>query len=264
MGYRDARDDLRSFANCLSRWSYSAGCRSIGMPLATGRKAASLLSTFASSSRGCCDLGLQGGSLEKRFAQTSFDSTSNKPDSEAEGSALQRKELFFRSLEVTAKHPLLGIGPGNFPIISGIWHVTHNSYTQISAEGGIPAFVLYLLIFWRASANLSAVRKYSRRLGGERTVFDGAGGESFCVSGWIFLWQRRIPSVSLLSWSPTPRRSGLSDGEAKPSRVRSAATAGSSASRGSRLGLRLGFTIDRPELSIKMLHLIANRGNYQR
>ena len=109
-----------------------------------------------------------GGSLEQRFAETSIDSGTNKPDSEAEGSALQRKELLFRSLEVTATHPLLGIGPGNFPIISGNWHVTHNSYTQISAEGGIPALVLYLLILWRAAANLIAVGKYPKAGSGTR------------------------------------------------------------------------------------------------
>jgi O-antigen ligase len=100
-----------------------------------------------------------GGSLEHRFAQTSLDSSTIEPDSEAEGSAQQRKELLIRSLEVTAKNPFLGIGPGNFPIISGSWHVTHNSYTQVSAEGGVPAFVFYLLIFWRAIANLIAVRR---------------------------------------------------------------------------------------------------------
>jgi putative inorganic carbon (hco3(-)) transporter len=119
-----------------------------------------------------------GSSLEQRFAQTSIDSGTNKPDSEAEGSALQRKELLFRSLEVTATHPLLGIGPGNFPIISGNWHVTHNSYTQISAEGGILALVLYLLILWRAAANLSAVRKYSNVGNGTR-LFSMALAASF-------------------------------------------------------------------------------------
>ena len=80
----------------------------------------------------------------------------------AAGSAEQRKELLIRSLQVTAEHPLFGIGPGNFEVVSGNWHVTHDSYTQISAEGGIPAFFLYVLILGYAIANLRNVRKYRK------------------------------------------------------------------------------------------------------
>lgn len=101
-----------------------------------------------------------GKSLEQRIEQINTDSGANHRDTEASASALQRKELLLDSLRMTAQRPLLGIGPGNFAITSGVWRVTHNSYTQISAEGGIPAFALYLLIFWRAIANLRAVRKY--------------------------------------------------------------------------------------------------------
>jgi len=103
-----------------------------------------------------------GNSLKQRFEQTKIDSETNRRDTEASGSAQERKELLVQSLKVTAQHPVFGIGPGNFVIVSGVWHVSHNSYTQISAEGGIPAFLLYLLIFWRASSNLRRIRKYPR------------------------------------------------------------------------------------------------------
>jgi putative inorganic carbon (hco3(-)) transporter len=79
----------------------------------------------------------------------------------AYGSAEQRQELFWRSLEVTIEHPLFGIGPGNFPIISGSWHETHNSYTQMSAEGGVLALVLYSMILWAGFKNLRRTRKLS-------------------------------------------------------------------------------------------------------
>ena len=81
--------------------------------------------------------------------------------------------MLIESLEVTGEHPLLGIGPGNFPIISGSWRVTHNAYTQMSAEGGIPAFLLYVLILWRAIANVRAVRNY-RSAGKEARLFSMA------------------------------------------------------------------------------------------
>jgi len=102
-----------------------------------------------------------GSALRERFEQTNLDSSTNNLNTEASGSAQQRKELLFQSLRVTVQHPLFGVGPGNFAIVSGVWHVTHNSYTQISAEGGIPALLLYVLILSRGIVNLRDIRKYS-------------------------------------------------------------------------------------------------------
>ena len=62
---------------------------------------------------------------------------------------------------MTAEHPLFGVGPGNFPIISDSWRVTHNSYTQMSSEGGIPALVLYVMVLWAGFKNLKRTRKLS-------------------------------------------------------------------------------------------------------
>lgn len=97
-----------------------------------------------------------GSALRGRFEQMSMSPAANN-QTEASGSAQQRKELLIQSLKITAKYPLFGVGPGNFTVVSGNWHVTHNSYTQMSADGGIPAFLLYVLIFWRAIANLRDV-----------------------------------------------------------------------------------------------------------
>ena len=103
-----------------------------------------------------------GNALRQRFEQTDIGSSTSQPDTEASGSAEQRKELLLRSLTITADHPLFGVGPGNFEVVSGVWHVTHNSFTQMSAEGGIPAFLLYVLILWRGIANLREARRYGK------------------------------------------------------------------------------------------------------
>jgi O-antigen ligase len=103
-----------------------------------------------------------GNGLRERFEQTNIDSATNNHSTDASASAQQRKELLIQSLRVTAQHPLFGVGPGNFQIVSGVWRETHNSYTQMSAEGGIPAFLLYVLIFWRGFANLRKVRRYRK------------------------------------------------------------------------------------------------------
>jgi O-antigen ligase len=75
----------------------------------------------------------------------------------AEGSADARLHLLKESLVMTLMHPLLGVGPGNFAVVEndvaqakgfrrGSWHDTHNMYTQVSSENGIPAGLLYIAI----------------------------------------------------------------------------------------------------------------------
>ncbi len=76
------------------------------------------------------------------------------------GSAEARKALLIKSLQVTATHPVFGVGPGNFPSYTNLWRVTHNTYTQFSAECGIPALMMFFLLMWRAILNL----RYLRRL----------------------------------------------------------------------------------------------------
>jgi len=80
----------------------------------------------------------------------------------AYGSAQQRLQLFWRSIEVTKEHLFFGVGPGNFDIVSGSWHTTHNSFTLMSSEGGVPALILYVLILWCGFKNLRAAEQFAR------------------------------------------------------------------------------------------------------
>ena len=109
-----------------------------------------------------------GTSLEQRFEETDIDAGTSHRSTEASESAHKRKEVLIQSLKVTAQHPLFGIGPGNFAVVSGVWQVTHNSYTQTSAEGGILAFFLYMLIFWSAIADLRKVSRHPKSGKGSR------------------------------------------------------------------------------------------------
>jgi O-antigen ligase len=74
-------------------------------------------------------------------------------------SSFARREMLKTSLQLMGEHPLFGIGPGNFPTFSGSWHVTHNTYTEIGVEAGIPALIIFLLILWTAHRNLRSVQK---------------------------------------------------------------------------------------------------------
>jgi O-antigen ligase len=68
------------------------------------------------------------------------------PSLDAEGSADARRGELFRSLYVALRHPLLGIGMGNYqPEMSYNGRVTHNSFTQVGAEMGMTALACYVM-----------------------------------------------------------------------------------------------------------------------
>jgi len=71
-------------------------------------------------------------------------------------SADLRKELLLSSLKLTLRHPLFGAGPGMFAVANAnftetttgrsdynAWHDTHNTFTQLSCEDGLPGLFLY-------------------------------------------------------------------------------------------------------------------------
>ncbi|HEX7361135.1 MAG TPA: O-antigen ligase family protein [Bryobacteraceae bacterium] len=104
------------------------------------------------------------------------DNVSNATESHldsAVASAEGRKDLLIQSLQITAQHPLLGVGPGVFPTVArhqrvanhqsgGANLVTHNTYTEYSAEAGVLAFVFWTgTLFFCIRYALQAYRSMS-------------------------------------------------------------------------------------------------------
>jgi O-antigen ligase len=94
-----------------------------------------------------------------RNSNAEIDQTRRELEGVDVSSAEGRQKLLIKSLEVTLHHPLFGVGPGNFPVavfedakLKGeqyAWFVTHNTYTQLSSETGIPGAFLFLnMLFW--------------------------------------------------------------------------------------------------------------------
>ena len=73
-------------------------------------------------------------------------STIFSSESDTTGSSSQRTEILKRSILVTLRYPLFGVGVGNFHYKSVQELVTHNAYTQVSSEMGIPALVIYIML----------------------------------------------------------------------------------------------------------------------
>ncbi len=77
------------------------------------------------------------------------------------GSSDERRALLERSIVVSLRNPW-GIGIGNFPIVGYRNLVTHNAYTQVSAELGLLGLAAYLIFMISPFRKLGAI---------ERTLF---------------------------------------------------------------------------------------------
>lgn len=75
------------------------------------------------------------------------------------GSLDARRELLMESIRVTLQHPVFGVGPGNFQAITQSWHVTHNTYTELSSETGLPGLGLFLAILFLTFRSLKGIRQ---------------------------------------------------------------------------------------------------------
>lgn len=78
------------------------------------------------------------------------------PSMDPVGSSDQRRDLLEQSFWVTLRNPA-GIGIGNFPIIGLRNLVTHNAYTQVSAELGWLAFIAYIVFLVSPLRKLGAI-----------------------------------------------------------------------------------------------------------
>lgn len=91
-------------------------------------------------------------------------------DADVTGSSHQRMALLLRSIRTAIFNPVFGIGMGNFHIVSIHEFVSHNSYTQVAAEMGLTALVLYVLFMLTPLNRLRQI---------ERESFEGREGSRF-------------------------------------------------------------------------------------
>jgi O-antigen ligase len=92
---------------------------------------------------------------------------------EAVESSESRKYLLRKSLEYTFKFPVFGVGPGQFASYEGknnmvigthgAWHETHNTFTQVACECGIPGFLLFVTGILSSFRLLRATYRSARR-----------------------------------------------------------------------------------------------------
>lgn len=94
---------------------------------------------------------------------------------DAAESARVRQYEFDTSVRYTREHPLFGVGPGEFATYEGqgektigqhgTWLQTHNLFTQISSECGIPALLFFLAAVGSTFLLILRVQKQARQHG---------------------------------------------------------------------------------------------------
>lgn len=96
------------------------------------------------------------------------------PSLDAFGSSPVRSELLAQSFMVALRHPLFGIGMGNFTQVSIRSLVSHNSYTQVGAELGLAALLLYAMFM---TAPITRLRQIERE-----TLFSQNGSRYYFLA----------------------------------------------------------------------------------
>ncbi len=116
----------------------------------------------------------------------------------AVSSSQARRALLMQSLAITLQHPLLGVGPGVYAAAVADqakalgektgWQVTHNAYTELSAESGIPGFAFFVLTLWSIVKSSYSMRRRCLRMPGHEDEALLAGciilsAIAFCING---------------------------------------------------------------------------------
>jgi O-antigen ligase len=112
-------------------------------------------------------------SVLDRYALIFSTSSANELDSQqaeyAAGSTESRTRMLQLSLDLTIHNPIFGVGPGMFAVAGAdaakeegqraAWLQTHNLYTQVSSETGIPGFIIYLFTLIVGFRNIGYAKK---------------------------------------------------------------------------------------------------------
>ena len=100
-------------------------------------------------------------------------------------SAMARFDDFKRSLFVASRHPVVGVGMDNYILFSNSNKSTHNAYTQVAAEMGVAAAVIYVLFILVPFKGLRQIERQSYRVRSERRSYYAAAALQASLVGYM-------------------------------------------------------------------------------
>lgn len=107
------------------------------------------------------------------------------PGLDTMGSASSRQEILNRSIIVSLRNPITGIGMGNFHTVSLHETVTHNAFTQISAEMGLAALIAYMMFLTGPILRLRRIERNTFERPEERRYYYLAVGLQASLIGYM-------------------------------------------------------------------------------
>jgi O-antigen ligase len=136
------------------------------------------------------------GKLISRYKSVAIEEDPNElgeMSESANASIASRKELLRHSLIFTIRHPIFGVGLGMFEVADdaymrslgyrkGTWLGTHNSYTQVSSEVGIPAFLFFVTAVGMALKGPYSIYRKTRGDPRLKEMGDIALGLHYCMA----------------------------------------------------------------------------------
>jgi O-antigen ligase len=102
------------------------------------------------------------------------------------GSASQRTEVLKRSVWVALRYPVFGVGIGNFRHKSPRNLETHNAYTQVAAEMGLAAMVVYIMFLVHPIRRMRLIEKESLAHPDRRRFYYLSIGLQASLIGFMF------------------------------------------------------------------------------
>ncbi|MGH9723794.1 MAG: O-antigen ligase family protein, partial [Candidatus Acidiferrales bacterium] len=99
-------------------------------------------------------------------SSSSADSVAGSADQSTDSRIVQLRN----SIQYTLENPVVGLGVGNFPVYNGervhrpdAWLGTHNTFTQLSSESGIPGLALFLFLLGTVVSHAVSILRDSTR-----------------------------------------------------------------------------------------------------
>jgi O-antigen ligase len=100
-------------------------------------------------------------------------------------STMARFDDFKRSLFVASRHPVFGVGMDNYVLFSNSDKATHNAYTQVAAEMGAAAMVIYILFMLAPFKGLRKIERQSFENKEERRFYYAAAALQASLLGYM-------------------------------------------------------------------------------
>ena len=96
-------------------------------------------------------------------------------------SAVARTDELKRSVFLMIRHPLFGLGINNYILFSNSSHASHNAYTQVGSEIGIPGMIVYIMFLITPLKRLREVRRRNVDQPRGRLYYLGVGVEASLI-----------------------------------------------------------------------------------